>query len=108
VKERPAAEKAAGLLRKAGAREALIAQWVAEGERRVERASLPPFGMRLLGSDEKSRARPLPCLPLIGAGPAGPCFIAAGRQGPAFRAAGARRHCRPKTGAGHPIPERLP
>ena len=44
--ERAAAEKAAGLLRKAGAREALIAQWIAEGERRVERASLPPFGMR--------------------------------------------------------------
>lgn len=47
--ERPAAEKAAALLRKAGAREALIPQWAAEGERRVERASLPPFGMKVTG-----------------------------------------------------------
>ena len=45
--ERPAAERAAALLVKAGAREALIAQWVAEGERRVKRASQPPFGMKI-------------------------------------------------------------
>lgn len=44
--EQPAAEKAAGLLRNAGADEALIPQWAEEGERRVERASQPPFGMR--------------------------------------------------------------
>lgn len=47
--ERPAAERAAGLLRKAGADEALIPGWVAEGERRVERASQPPFGMKVTG-----------------------------------------------------------
>jgi hypothetical protein len=46
--ERPAAERAAGLLRKAGAREALIAGWVEEGKRRVERANLPPFGSRVV------------------------------------------------------------
>src|SRR6185437_14441036 len=49
LEEKPAAEKAAGLLRKAGAREALIAQWISEGERRVEQASQPPFGMKVTG-----------------------------------------------------------
>ena len=48
--EKPAVEKAAALLRKAGAREALIPQWVTEGERRVEQSSQPPFGMKVLGT----------------------------------------------------------
>src|ERR1700750_249681 len=46
--EKPAAEKAAVLLRKAGAREGLIPQWITEGERRVEQANLPPFGMKVV------------------------------------------------------------
>lgn len=47
--EKAAAEKAAGLLLKAGADEALVPRWAEEGKRRVERASLPPFGMKVTG-----------------------------------------------------------
>jgi hypothetical protein len=42
------AEAAAGLCVRAGADVSLIAGWQREGERRAERAALPPFGARVI------------------------------------------------------------